>query len=69
MQPFGVGQPRDWPAMRRALASVLMSIAHIALAFALNGWWFNHTALNPSSTDKIAKEVLSNKDVNEQLAG
>jgi hypothetical protein len=53
--------------MRRALAAILMSIAHLALGFAINGWWFNHTALNPSTTDKIAERVLANEDVNDQL--
>ncbi len=53
--------------MRRALAAVLMSIAHVALGFALNGWWFNHTALNPSTTEKVAEHVLANEDVNDQL--
>lgn len=53
--------------MRRALAAVLMSIAHLALGFAINGWWFNHTALNPSTTSKIAEHVLGNDDVNDQL--
>jgi hypothetical protein len=53
--------------MRRGLAAVLMSIAHLALGFAINGWWFNHTALNPSTTDKIAEHVLANEDVNDQL--
>jgi hypothetical protein len=53
--------------MRRGLAAILMSIAHLALGFAINGWWFNHTALNPSTTNKIAEHVLANEDVNEQL--
>lgn len=53
--------------MRRALAAVLMSIAHLALGFAINGWWFNHTALNPSTTSEIAEHVLTNDDVNDQL--
>lgn len=53
--------------MRRALAAVLMSIAHLALGFAINGWWFNHTALNPSTTSTIAEHVLADEDVNDQL--
>jgi hypothetical protein len=53
--------------MRRALAALLMSVASLALGFALTGWWFNHTALNPSTTSSIAKEVLANDDVNDQL--
>jgi len=43
---------------RRALASVLMSIAHIALAFALNGWWFNHTALNRRAPTRSPRSAV-----------
>lgn len=53
--------------MRRALAAILMSVAQLALGFALSGWWFNHTALNPSTTSSVAKRVLANDDINDQL--
>ncbi len=53
--------------MRRALAAMLMTIAMLALGFALVGWWLNHTAFNPDITDDIAGPVLANDDVNDQL--
>lgn len=53
--------------MRRALAGILMTVAQLALGFALVGWWLNHTAFNPDITEDIAGAVLSNPDVNDQL--
>src|SRR6478735_1450505 len=53
--------------MRRGLAAILMSVAMLALGFAIVGWWLNHTAFNPGITEDIAGAVLSNPEVNDQL--
>lgn len=54
--------------MRRALASILMSVAHIAFGIGITGWWFNHTVLDPGATTDVAAKVLANDAVTDQLS-
>lgn len=54
--------------MRRGLAGLLFFAAAILLAIAAGGWWLQRVAFDPSTSPDIARAVLRNADVREELA-
>lgn len=55
-------------AMRRAVASLLMTLANVALGLAVAGWWLDHTVFDPGRAEDVAGTVLSSTGVQDELA-
>lgn len=53
--------------MRRATASLLMTLANVALGLAVTFWWLDHTVFDPGRADDVAGVVLSSTAVQDQL--
>jgi hypothetical protein len=54
--------------VRRAIASVLLSLGLLCGALALSAWWVQHTAFDTTSTSDIAEAALQNPDLRSDLA-
>ena len=54
--------------MRRGLAGLFFFIAAILLAIAAGGWWLQRVAFDPSTSPDVAREVLKNDDVRNEVA-
>lgn len=54
--------------MRRGLAGLFFFIAAILLAIAAGGWWLQRVAFDPSTSRAVAREVLENDDIRNQLS-
>lgn len=53
--------------MRRATASILMTLANLALGLAVTCWWLDHTVFDPTRSEDVTNAVLGTAAVQDQL--
>jgi hypothetical protein len=53
--------------MRRTVASLLMTLANVALGLAVTCWWLDHTVFDPGRSNDVAAAVLSTTAVQDEL--
>ena len=56
------------PAVRRALATILLTLGLLSGSLALSAWWVQRTAFDTSNTSTIAEAALQNPELRSDLA-
>jgi len=54
--------------VRRALATIFLTLGLLSASLALSAWWVQHTAFNTASTSTIAEAALQNPELRADLA-
>ncbi len=60
--------PAILPAVRRAIASILIVVGLVIGAFTLSGWWVRRTAFVTSRTERLADDILADPVLRDDLA-